>query len=92
MCCTASSSSSIIGGACLRRFSSSAGPLCRKACAVAITVFVTLRCRSRIFLFKPLQTAFDDRSAGLVYLKVDPAFDALRGDSRFAGRLHRIRS
>ena len=53
---------------------------------------MTLRCRSRIFLFKPLQTAFDDRSAGLVYLKVDPAFDALRGDSQFAGRLHRIRS
>jgi hypothetical protein len=24
-----------------------------------------------------LQTAFDDRSAGLVYLKMDPAFDAL---------------
>ena len=39
----------------------------------------------------PLQTAFDDRSVGLVYLKMDPAFDALRGDSRFAGLLHRIR-
>lgn len=38
-----------------------------------------------------LQTAFDDRSAGLVYLKMDPAFDALRGDSRFAGLLRRIR-
>jgi hypothetical protein len=38
-----------------------------------------------------LQMAFDDRSAGLVYLKVDPAFDAPRGDSRFAGLLHRIR-
>jgi hypothetical protein len=37
-----------------------------------------------------LQTAFDDRSAGLVYLKVDPDFDALCGDSRFAGLLHRI--
>jgi hypothetical protein len=34
-----------------------------------------------------LQMAFDDRSAGLVYLKVDPAFDAPRGDSRFAGLL-----
>lgn len=56
-----------------------------------MTRFVTLRFRSRIFFFNPLQTAFDDRSAGLVYLKVDPAFDALRGDSRFAGLLHRIR-
>ena len=38
-----------------------------------------------------LQTAFDDRSAVLVYLKVDPAFDTLPGGSRFAGLLQRIR-
>jgi hypothetical protein len=37
-----------------------------------------------------LQTAFDGRSAGLVYLKLDPGFDALRSNSRFAGLLHRI--
>ena len=38
-----------------------------------------------------MQTAFDDRSAVLVYLKVDPAFDTLPGGSRFAGLLRRIR-
>lgn len=34
--------------------------------------------------FDWLQKAFDDRSTGLVYLKVDPAWDAIRDDPRFA--------
>jgi TolB-like protein/Tfp pilus assembly protein PilF len=37
-----------------------------------------------------LQVAFDDRSAGLVFLKVDPVFDPLRGDSRFGALLKRM--
>jgi serine/threonine-protein kinase len=37
-----------------------------------------------------LQTAFDDRSAGLVFLRVDPVFDALHNDARFAGLLKRM--
>jgi hypothetical protein len=37
-----------------------------------------------------LQAAFDDRSAGLVFLKVDPVFDVLHGDARFAGLLKRM--
>jgi serine/threonine-protein kinase len=37
-----------------------------------------------------LQAAFDDRSAGLVFLKVDPVFDVLHGDARFAGQLKRM--
>ena len=33
--------------------------------------------------FDWLQRALDDRSTGLIYLKVDPAWDGIRGDSRF---------
>ena len=40
--------------------------------------------------FDWLQKAVDDRSTGLVYLKVDPVWDALRGDSRFAALQARI--
>jgi Tfp pilus assembly protein PilF len=37
-----------------------------------------------------LQTAFDDRSPGLVFMKVDPVFDGLHGDARFAALLKRM--
>jgi eukaryotic-like serine/threonine-protein kinase len=37
-----------------------------------------------------LQKAYEDRSAGLVYLKIDPAFDDIRSDPRFVDLLRRI--
>ena len=37
-----------------------------------------------------LQKAYDDRSTGLVYLKVDPAWDGVRSDPRFAAMLTRV--
>jgi tetratricopeptide (TPR) repeat protein len=37
-----------------------------------------------------LQNAFDDRSADLVFLKVDPAFDPLHNDARFTDILRRM--
>ncbi|HXA65303.1 MAG TPA: protein kinase [Bryobacteraceae bacterium] len=40
--------------------------------------------------FDWLQKAFEDRSAGLLYLKVDPAFDSVRSDPRFIDLLHRV--
>jgi hypothetical protein len=40
--------------------------------------------------FDWLQRAFDDRSTGLVYLKVDPVWDGLRNDPRFAGLQSRV--
>jgi serine/threonine protein kinase/tetratricopeptide (TPR) repeat protein len=40
--------------------------------------------------FDWLQKAYDDRSAGLLYLKVDPAFDSVRSDPRFIDLLRRI--
>jgi serine/threonine protein kinase/tetratricopeptide (TPR) repeat protein len=40
--------------------------------------------------FDWLQKAYEDRSAGLLYLKVDPAFDRIRSDSRFVDLLHRV--
>ncbi len=40
--------------------------------------------------FDWMQKAYDDRSTCLVYLKVDPLFDPLRGDSRFNDLLHRV--
>jgi hypothetical protein len=35
--------------------------------------------------FRWLQRAVDDGTRDLIYLNVEPAFDALRGDPRFAG-------
>jgi serine/threonine protein kinase/tetratricopeptide (TPR) repeat protein len=40
--------------------------------------------------FTWLSKAFDDRSAGLVYLKVDPVFDSISSDARFAALVRRI--
>jgi eukaryotic-like serine/threonine-protein kinase len=40
--------------------------------------------------FDWLQKAYEDRSAGLLYLKVDPAFDSIRSDPRFLDLLHRV--
>lgn len=37
-----------------------------------------------------LQSSFDDRSPGLVFLKVDPVFDAFRPDPRFTALMHRM--
>jgi serine/threonine protein kinase/Tfp pilus assembly protein PilF len=37
-----------------------------------------------------LQQVYNDRSESIVWLKVDPTFDALRGDARFAELLKRV--
>jgi serine/threonine-protein kinase len=40
--------------------------------------------------FAHLRAALDERAAGLVLLNVDPAWDALRGDARFADAVRRV--
>jgi tetratricopeptide (TPR) repeat protein len=40
--------------------------------------------------FDWLQRAFEDRSTGLVYLKVDPAWDSIRSDARFTALQARV--
>ncbi|MCG6988230.1 MAG: tetratricopeptide repeat protein [Gemmatimonadetes bacterium] len=37
-----------------------------------------------------LETAYEERSAGLVYLHVDPSYDVLRGDERYQALVRRI--
>jgi len=41
-------------------------------------------------VFAELDKAFEERSGWLVFLRVDPRFDRLRDDSRFAALLHRM--
>lgn len=40
--------------------------------------------------FKYLNDAFDDRSPGLVFLKVDPAWDSIRGDRRLDAAIRQV--
>ena len=40
--------------------------------------------------FDWIQKAYEDRSAWLVYLKVDPLFDSVRQDARFTDLLRRV--
>jgi tetratricopeptide (TPR) repeat protein len=40
--------------------------------------------------FAQLERAYQDRSAGLVYLHIDPGYAPLRGDKRFADLVGRI--
>ena len=40
--------------------------------------------------FTRLESAFAERSAGLVYLKVDRAWDRIRDDPRFASLVRRV--
>jgi hypothetical protein len=40
--------------------------------------------------FESLESAFEERSTLLTYLKMDPRFDSLRGDPRFKAMLRRL--
>jgi serine/threonine protein kinase/tetratricopeptide (TPR) repeat protein len=40
--------------------------------------------------FDWLQKGYEDRSAGLLYLKVDPVFDGVRSDRRFSDLMRRV--
>ena len=40
--------------------------------------------------FALLERAYQDRSAGLLYLHLDPAYDPLRKDARYADLVNRI--
>jgi hypothetical protein len=40
--------------------------------------------------FAALDRAYADRSAGLIYLHVDPSYDALRGDPRYQEMVDKV--
>lgn len=40
--------------------------------------------------FEWLEKAFNDRSAGMIFLKVEPMFDPIRSDPRFQDLLRRV--
>ena len=40
--------------------------------------------------FESLERAYDARSAGLIYLHLDPGYDPLRGDPRYSELVKRI--
>jgi hypothetical protein len=40
--------------------------------------------------FESLERAYQARSAGLIYLHLDPGYDPLRGDPRYAEMVNRI--
>ena len=56
---------------------------------IAVAMIHTLL-GERAEAFDWLQRAYDDRSTGLVYLKVDPVWDEIRTDSRFTDLSRRI--
>jgi eukaryotic-like serine/threonine-protein kinase len=51
-------------------------------------VYAALKDTDRMFEW--LEKGFQDRSPGVIYLKVEPRFDAFRSDVRFANLLQRI--
>jgi uncharacterized protein (TIGR02996 family) len=51
-------------------------------------VHIALRQQDQAFDW--LAKAFDDHSGGLVYLRVDPVFDSIRADPRFADLIRRV--
>jgi len=42
--------------------------------------------------FEWLQKAYQDRSAWLVFLEVDPVFDPIRSDARFTDLVGRVKA
>ena len=59
----------------------------RRAVETAV-IYTGLNDRDRAFEW--LEKAFEDRSWGILWLKVDPRFDQLRADQRFASLLRRM--
>jgi tetratricopeptide (TPR) repeat protein len=52
------------------------------------TIYIALGDKDQAFDW--IQKAYEDRSAWLVYLKVDPLFDSLRQDTRFTDLMRRV--
>jgi hypothetical protein len=52
------------------------------------TIYAGLGEKDRAFEW--LEKASEERSGGMVWLKVDPRLDSLRFDSRFVGLLRRV--